>query len=190
MPGFEWYFKSDTRFFSITQGCSEVFCNVGYYRECRRHEPFRGVWGYPPPENFQVRRLQNAICSTCHEICLRKIDLEDENGKQLQITVIKITESKENKSIHRLDLSGSTSPGGQLPNGSVTTLNWLGWSSFDIHIGWKLLIEGVVVSIILQRFLQQSFAFQTPRLLAADLYGQVQFIFKFITLVISSIALL
>ena len=98
-------------FFSITQGCSEVFCNVGYYRECRRHEPFRGVWGYPPPENFQVRRLQNAICSTCHEICLRKIDLQDENGKQLQITVIKITESKENKSIHRLDLSGSTGPG-------------------------------------------------------------------------------
>ena len=47
-----------------------------------------------------------------------------------------------------------------------------------------------MVSIILQRFLQQSFAFQTPRLLAADLYGQVQFIFKFITLVISSIALL
>ena len=38
--------------------------------------------------------------------CLRKIDLEDENGKQLQITIIKITESKENKSIHRLDLPG------------------------------------------------------------------------------------
>ena len=38
-------------------------------------------------------------------------DLEDENGKQLQITIIKITESKENKSIHRLDLSGSTGPG-------------------------------------------------------------------------------
>ena len=53
-----------------------------------------------------------AIFSTCHEICLRKIDLEDENGKQLQITIIKITESKENKSIHRFDLSGSTGPGG------------------------------------------------------------------------------
>ena len=46
------------------------------------------------------------------KICLRKIDLEDENGKQLQITIIKITESKENKSIHRLDLSGSTGPVG------------------------------------------------------------------------------
>ena len=37
------------------------------------------------------------------------------NGKQLQVTTIKITESKENKSIHRLDLPGSTGPGGQLP---------------------------------------------------------------------------
>ena len=36
-----------------------------------------------------------------------KIDFEYENGKQLQVTTIKITESKESKSIHRLDLSGS-----------------------------------------------------------------------------------
>ena len=35
-----------------------------------------------------------------------------EIGKQLQVTVIKVTESKENKSIHRLDVSGSTGPGG------------------------------------------------------------------------------
>ena len=42
--------------------------------------------------------------------CLRKIDLKYENSKQLQVTTIKITESKENKSIHRLDLSGSTGP--------------------------------------------------------------------------------
>ena len=49
--------------------------------------------------------------STCHEICLRKINLEDENGKQLQVTIITITESKENKSIHRLYVSGSTGPG-------------------------------------------------------------------------------
>ena len=71
-----------------------------------------GVWGYTPPENFQVWRLRNAIFSTCDEICLRKIDLEYENGKQLQVTVIKITESKENNSIHRLDVSGLTGPGG------------------------------------------------------------------------------
>ena len=25
----------------------------------------RGVWGYPPPEDFQIWRLRNAIFSTC-----------------------------------------------------------------------------------------------------------------------------
>ena len=76
------------------------------------NEPCMGVWGYPPPENFQIWRLRNAIFSTCHEICLRKIDLEYENGKQLQVTIIKMNESKESKSIHRLELSGPTGPGG------------------------------------------------------------------------------
>ena len=42
--------------------------------------------------------------------CVRKIGLEYENGKQLQVTIIKITESKENKSIHRRNVSGSTGP--------------------------------------------------------------------------------
>ena len=82
--------KRNARFFVTGGG--------GHYLECRRHEPCLG--------------LQNAILSTCHEICLRKIDLEYENGKQLQVILIKITESKENKSIHRLDVSGSTGPGG------------------------------------------------------------------------------
>ena len=44
-----------------------------------------------------------------------KNDLEYENGKQLQVTIIKITEitdSKEDHSIHRLDVSGSTGLGG------------------------------------------------------------------------------
>ena len=60
---------------------------------------------------------------TCHEICLRKIDLEYENGKQLQVTIIKITVSKENKSIKRLDVFGSTVPGaGQLPPLLATAL--------------------------------------------------------------------
>ena len=36
------------------------------------------VGGLPPLENFQIWRLRNAIFSTCHEICLRKIDLEYE----------------------------------------------------------------------------------------------------------------
>ena len=40
-----------------------------------------------------------------------KIDLEYENGKQLKVTIIKITASKENNAIHRVDVSGSTGPG-------------------------------------------------------------------------------
>ena len=47
--------------------------------------------------------LRNTIFST-HEICLRKIDCEYENGKKLQVALIKITESKGNKSIYRLDV--------------------------------------------------------------------------------------
>ena len=44
-------------------------------------DPCRGMWGYLPRENFQIWRLRNSIFSTCHEICLRKIDLEYQNGK-------------------------------------------------------------------------------------------------------------
>ena len=47
------------------------------------------------------------LFSILHGICLRKIDLEYENSKQLQVTIIIITKSKENKSIHRLNVSGS-----------------------------------------------------------------------------------
>ena len=36
--------------------------------------------------------------------------LGHENLKQLQVTIIKITESEENKSIHRIDLSSSLPP--------------------------------------------------------------------------------
>ena len=56
--------------------------------------------------------LRNTIFSTCHGIGLRNVDLEYENGKQLQVTIIKVTESKESKSINRLDVSGSIGPGG------------------------------------------------------------------------------
>ena len=64
--------------------------------------------GYPPSENFHTWRYRNAIFGTCHDI---KIDLEYENGKRLQVTTIKITESKENISMYRLDLFGSTGAG-------------------------------------------------------------------------------
>lgn len=55
----------------------------GAHRKCQMHEPCRGV-------------------------CI----LHSENGKQLQVTTIETTKSNENKSILRLDLSGSTVPGG------------------------------------------------------------------------------
>ena len=77
-----------------------------------KQEPCRGDWGYPHQENFQIWKLQNAIFSTCHEICLRIIDLKCENGKQLQVSITKITESSKKNSIHRLDVSGLTGPGG------------------------------------------------------------------------------
>ena len=57
-----------------------------------------------------IWRLLNTIFSTYHEICHRKIDFQYKNNKQLQVTIIQITESKENKSIHRLNVSGSTGP--------------------------------------------------------------------------------
>ena len=66
-----------------------------HYRECRRYEPCRRAWGYPPPENFKFGGFETLFSAACHEICLRKIDLQYENGKQLQVTNIKITESKE-----------------------------------------------------------------------------------------------
>ena len=71
------------------------------------HNLVRGPGGVLPQ---RIWRLPNAIFSTCHEICHRKIDFEYKNGKQLQVTIIQITESKETKSIHRLNVSGSTGP--------------------------------------------------------------------------------
>ena len=87
---------------SRNRAVARFFCNgAGHFRECRRHQPCWGVW-----------TLRNAIFSTCHEIWLRKIDLGYENGKQLQVTIIKITEPKEYKSIRRLDVSSLTGQGG------------------------------------------------------------------------------
>ena len=74
-----YYFNSyDTpwamaRFFVTRRG--------GIIVSTENQDPCKGVRGYPPQENFQIWKLQNAIFSTCHEICLRKIDLKYENGK-------------------------------------------------------------------------------------------------------------
>ena len=96
-----------------SRAVAKFFGYRGHYLKCRRHEPGGGSWGYPPQENFQIWRLWNALFSIFHEICLRKIDLEYVSGKQLQVTITKITESKENNSIHRFDVSSSTGPGGE-----------------------------------------------------------------------------
>ena len=53
---------------SWMQGRSLFFSNGGHYRECQRTVPFGRVWGYAPPEKFQIWRPQNAIFSTCHEL--------------------------------------------------------------------------------------------------------------------------
>ena len=189
-------FQSDTTYFfflALPRAVARFFVTRGIIARAEGTSLVGGSGrGVLPPEKVSNLEAPKSYFSTWREICLRKIDLEYENGKQLQVTIIKITESKENKTNPSTDLIclAQQVQGRQLPYGSVARLNWLGWSFFDIHIDWKLLIEGVVVSIILQRFLQQASAFRTPCILAADLYGQVQCIFKFITLVISSIALL
>ena len=102
-------FQSDTTYFflALPRAVTRFFVTRGIIARAEGTSLVGGSGGVLPQKNFQIWRLRNAIFSTCHEICLRKIDLEDENGKQLQITIIKITESKEN----RLDLSGSTGPG-------------------------------------------------------------------------------
>lgn len=42
----------------------------------------------------QIWMLRNAIFRTYHEIFLQKIDFEFANGKQLQVNIIKITETR------------------------------------------------------------------------------------------------
>ena len=69
--------------------------------------PASGLKGNPCSWTFSGNQFANCFSM--------EFDLEYETGKQLQVTTIKITESKENKSIHRLYLSGSTGTGGQLP---------------------------------------------------------------------------
>ena len=62
--------------FHYFRAVARFFVKWGHSRERGRHEPCKGVWGYSPSENCQIWRLRNAIFSTCHKICLRKIDIE------------------------------------------------------------------------------------------------------------------
>ena len=71
----------------------------------------RGSGGILPQKGFKFGGSEALFSLSALVMnCVRKIGLEYENGKQLQVTVIKITESKENKSINRLSVSGSTGP--------------------------------------------------------------------------------
>ena len=58
--------------------------------------------------------------------------LGHENGKQLQVTTIKMTESKENKSTHRLDLPGSTGLGGAAAPLVPTTASYASADNFKV----------------------------------------------------------
>ena len=60
-----------------------------------------------------------------------------ENGKQLQVTIIKLTESKENKSIQKLDVSVSTGP---LARGSQWGGSFYGYRlKFWLSYGYRLI---------------------------------------------------
>ena len=104
-------FQRAQDFFIITRGCSyRFFVTAGIIASAEATSLVGGSGSVLPLKSFKFGGSE-MLFSALVIICLRKIDLEDENGRQLQITIIKITESKENKSIHRLDLSGSTGPG-------------------------------------------------------------------------------
>ena len=91
-------------------------CNGGGGGGIIANESCRGSGGILGQKIFRFGGSEMLFSALCHEIYRRKIDLEYENGKQLQVTIIKITVSKENKSIQRLDVSGPTGPRGeQLP---------------------------------------------------------------------------
>ena len=72
-----------------------------------------GAWGILLQKIFKFGGSEMLFSALVMRYVSEKIDLEYENGKQLQVTIIRITESKENKSIQRLDVSGSTYPGGE-----------------------------------------------------------------------------
>ena len=78
--------------------------------------------GPPPPQkkNFKFGGSKTLFSALVTRYVSEKNHLEYENGKQLQVTITKI-ESKGNKSIHRLDLSGSTGPGDQGPPASYSS---------------------------------------------------------------------
>ena len=75
-------FQSDTTYFflALPRAVARFFVTRGVIARAEGTSLVGGSGGLLPEKNFQIWRLRNAIFSTCHEICLRKIDLEDENA--------------------------------------------------------------------------------------------------------------
>ena len=94
---------------------ARVFVKGGIIASTEGTRLVRGYGGIVPQKIFKFGGSETFF-SVLVMRYVRKIDLGYENGKQFfQVTITKITESKENKSIHRLDVSGSTGPRGELP---------------------------------------------------------------------------
>ena len=71
----------------------------------------RGSEGILPQKILKFRCSETLFSTLVMRDVSEESTSNHENGKPLQVTIIKITESKENKSIHRFDLSGSTGSG-------------------------------------------------------------------------------
>ena len=77
--------------------------------------------GILPRKIFKFGGSETLFSALVMKYVSEKLTLNMKMANILQVTIIKITDSKENKSIHRLNVSGSTGPvgggggGGQLP---------------------------------------------------------------------------
>ena len=127
----QFYFCCDVSLYEVTwdvTGRGGIIAN----------ESCRGSGGILGQKIFRFGGSEMLFSALCHEIYRRKIDLEYENGKQLQVTIIKITESKENKSIQRLGVSGPTGPRGgtaaPLTRPLARALEIVAWSPIHISL--------------------------------------------------------
>ena len=71
----------------------------------------RGSGGILPQKILKFRCSETLFSVLVMRYVSEESTSNHENGKPLQVTNITITESKENKSIHKFDLSGSTGSG-------------------------------------------------------------------------------
>ena len=79
-------------FLALPRVVARFFVTGGIIANAEGTSLVGGSGGMLPKKIFKFGDFEMLFSAL--ELCLRKIDQEDENGKQLQITVIKITESK------------------------------------------------------------------------------------------------